>query len=263
MEIISSNSNKNIKEINKLNKDSAYRRERDVFVVEGIRMFTELPIDRIESVYFSESAFARCGEELGYTGDEPSVYVLKDNIFHSISQTKTPQGLLAVVKCYHYELADILDQKGEAGMYLLVESLQDPGNLGTIMRTSEAAGVTCLIIGGASCDPYNPKVVRSTMGAIFRLPFVYNVDLLEAAELLKEKGVVIYGAHLAGQNIYDEDFTGGTAFLIGNEGNGLSKELSSKADKLIKIPMCGKVESLNAATSAALVSYECMRQRMK
>ena len=152
MEIISSNSNKNIKEINKLNKDSAYRRERDVFVVEGIRMFTDLPIDCIESVYFSESAFARYGEELGYTGDEPSVYVLKDNIFHSISQTKTPQGLLAVVKCYHYELADILDHKGEAGMYLLVESLQDPGNLGTIMRTSEAAGVTCLIIGGASCD---------------------------------------------------------------------------------------------------------------
>jgi TrmH family RNA methyltransferase len=191
---------------------------------------------------------------------------------------------MAVVKVCRYTLEDIISSVGdvkqddmlnsaertknastlyiESKSYLILESIQDPGNLGTIMRTAEAAGISGVIIGGESCDMYNPKVVRSTMGAIFRVPFIYTDNLVETINQLKAYGVTVYGAHLKGTDLYAEAFDGSVAFLIGNEGNGLSEEVSATATRLIKIPMAGKVESLNAATSAALLSYEVYRQRL-
>lgn len=260
MDIITSNNNPRVKWINKINRDSGFRREEDVFVVEGIRMFREIPVDRVREIYLSESFYDENNKLVEEMGLSDKTVVMKDTVFAAISQTKTPQGCMAVVRCAHYTL-DMIDNDKDYEVYLVLETLQDPGNMGTIFRSAEAAGVTALIIGNGSCDPYNPKVVRSTMGAIFRVPFVVSDDLVETVRQLKHRGVVVYGAHLDGDDLYDIQIPHKTAFLIGNEGNGLSQNVSNEADELLRIPMEGKVESLNAAISATLLSYEAMRQR--
>ena len=145
---------------------------------------------------------------------------------------------------------------------MILDNLQDPGNLGTIFRTAEAAGVTGIIMSRDCVDIYNPKTIRSTMGALYRMPFLYVDDLKETIHTLKEQNIKSYAAHLDGKNTYDkEDYRQGTAFLIGNEGNGLREEIAQCADTWIRIPMCGQVESLNAAVAATVLMFEVSRQR--
>ena len=149
-------------------------------------------------------------------------------------------------------------------MLLVLDNLQDPGNLGTIFRTAEAAGVTGIILSKDSVDIYNPKVIRSTMGAIFRMPFVYVEKLTDTIEELKAHQIQVYAAHLEGKNAYDEEnYLNGTAYLIGNEGNGLRQEVADCADTWIRIPMLGQAESLNAAVAASILMFEAARQRRK
>ena len=138
----------------------------------------------------------------------------------------------------------------------------DPGNLGTILRTAEGAGVDGVILSKESVDIYNPKTIRSTMGSVYRLPFLYVDSIESILPVLKKHHVHTYAAHLKGKNSYEqENYCGGTAFFIGNEGNGLTDKLTDKVQKKIKIPMCGKVESLNAAMASGLLVYEARRQR--
>jgi TrmH family RNA methyltransferase len=147
---------------------------------------------------------------------------------------------------------------------LVLDGVQDPGNLGTMLRTGEGAGVTGVIMNRQTVDLFNPKTIRSTMGSLYRVPFFVAEDLTETLRQLKEEGVKLYAAHLSGTISYDEpDYTGPCGFLIGNEGNGLSEETAREADTYIRIPMEGRVESLNAAISAGLLLYECNRQRRK
>ncbi len=273
--IITSASNDRIKGIKKLVKSASERCDRDVYIVEGIRMFREIPVGCIEEVYASETAFEKYKEELLKVISEEELVVVSDKIFSSMSDTNTPQGIMALVKRKHIKLEDVLGTAGtnieviessdvsseETTFILIIETLQDPGNLGTIIRTSEAAGVTGIVLSSDSVDLYNPKVVRSTMGAVFRLPVYVSEDLTRDIEIIKSKGITVFGAHLDGKDFYSKDLTKACAFLIGNEGNGLSEEISAKADELIRIPMCGKVESLNAAMSAGVISYEVLRQR--
>jgi TrmH family RNA methyltransferase len=143
-----------------------------------------------------------------------------------------------------------------------LEDIRDPGNLGTMIRTAEGAGITGIIVSNATVDLYNPKVIRSTMGSIYRVPFYQAEDFYEILTEIKKHGVTIYAAHLSGIP-YDTEgsFRKSCAFLIGNEANGLSQKASALADTLIKIPMAGKVESLNAAVAAAILMYETARQR--
>ena len=152
--------------------------------------------------------------------------------------------------------------KGEIPHIIVLDHLQDPGNLGTIFRTAEGAGVTGIIMNQESVDIYNPKTIRSTMGSIYRMPFCYTADLADAVRFLKAKGVRTYAAHLEGICDYDkEDYQKPCAFLIGNEGNGLTQEIAELADTYIKIPMKGEVESLNAAIAASVLMFEAARQR--
>lgn len=164
----------------------------------------------------------------------------------------------------NFTLSEILNRE-ENHLFMILEDLQDPGNLGTILRTGEGAGVTGVIMSRTSVDVFNPKVIRSTMGSVYRMPIIYvNSIEDEVLPLLKEKGITTYAAHLEGRNDYDKEcYTKGTAFLIGNEGNGLSEHLTERADTLIKIPMQGKVESLNAAMASGILMYEAYRQRRK
>lgn len=279
--MITSTSNTQIKELAKLQKKSRLRDEMGIFLVEGPRMVEEIPKERIERLYISES-FERKNpayiKDLGVSAE-----VLSDTVFSYVSDTKNPQGILAVVKRLEYTLEDVLGKsaskcEGKSGEkekdpknhrirvphVIVLDNLQDPGNLGTIFRTAEAAGATGILLSSDSVDVYNPKVIRSTMGAVFRMPFFYVKDLPAAVKSLSSQGIRTYAAHLNGKNAYDEeDYTKGCAFLIGNEGNGLRDEVSECADCLIRIPMCGKAESLNAAVAAAVLMFEAGRQRRK
>ena len=247
--------NKQIKQIIKLKKSARERKKQQLFIVEGIRMFTEIPEEYLYKVYASED-FHNEHQEV-FEGMD--VEIVSDQVMKEISDTMTPQGVLALVKMLKYSLDDLLDQKEP--LFLVLENLQDPGNLGTILRTGEGAGISGVIMSHDTVDIYNPKVTRSTMGSIFRVPFVYVEDLFEVLEMMKTKNITTYAAHLNGTDYTREDYSTGTAFLIGNEGNGLTDALTKKAQKKIKIPLCGKVESLNAAMASGLLVYEARRQR--
>ena len=147
----------------------------------------------------------------------------------------------------------------EKSCIVVLDRLQDPGNMGTIVRTGEAAGISGIIMSKDSADIYNPKVIRSTMGSIFRVPLAIVDDLATAVDTLKDNGITTYAAHLKGELYNSGSLTKDCALLIGNEARGLSEEISAKADKLIKIPMHGKVESLNAAIATAILMYEAAR----
>lgn len=255
--MITSSSNPQLKTISQLNKKAKLRREQGLYVVEGWKMYTEAPKDEIEKVYVSEHFLEKHPEILE---EHPHCEVVQDRIFTAVCDTQTPQGILCIMRQKKRDLQAILEK--EHPFLVFLEDLQDPGNVGTILRTAEGAGVDGVIMTKNCVDIYNPKTIRSTMGSIYRVPFFVMEDTDELLKLFVKYEIKTYAAHLAGQNDYDcEDYTKGTAILIGNEGNGLSDALSERADCLVKIPMCGQLESLNAAMAAGIFMYEAARQR--
>ena len=256
--MITSTSNIQVRELLRLQKKSREREKAGVFIVEGPRMAAEIPQERIVKLYISESFRAKCAKEKDDRFSR-SAEEMSDTVFAHVSDTKTPQGILAVVRRMEYTTEDIL---GENPHVLVLENIQDPGNLGTIFRTAEAAGATGIVLSKDCVDLYNPKVIRSTMGAVLRLPFIYTDDLKGTIDELKREGITVYAAHLRGQNCYDEeDYRTACSFLIGNEGNGLTEEIAACADRKILIPMEGSAESLNAAVASAVLMFEAGRQR--
>ena len=259
--MISSTSNAQIKNIIQLQKKSKAREEQGAFVIEGIKMFEEsVTFGKLIKAYVSKSFYEEKVLEISdYFKDIP-YEIVEDTVLKEASDTLTPQGIMAIVKKPEYNLEDIL-QDTNANLVIL-EDLRDPGNLGTILRTAEGAGITGIILSKTSVDMYNPKVIRSTMGAIYRMPFVYVEDLIETIDNIKSHHISIYAAHLSADCYYDEvNYKGKCAILIGNEANGLSDEITKMATKYIKIPMAGNVESLNAAIAAAILMYEIYRQK--
>jgi TrmH family RNA methyltransferase len=267
--MITSTGNAQVKNIIQLKNKGKVRREQDCFLVEGIRMFQEIPIEQRIKTYISETFFEEIQKQDLWEQlhmEETFYEVVSDKIFQTMSDTVTPQGILAVVRQSHRTLEELLMKKHseQSHCYIILEDIQDPGNLGTILRTAEGAGVSGVIMSKNTADIYNPKVVRSTMGAIFRMPYVYVEDLQDAIGIMKAQGIKIYAAHLKGTKNYDSfDYTIPSAFMIGNEGNGLSEEIAGLADTYIRIPMCGQVESLNAAIAATVLMYESFRQNRK
>ena len=255
--MIVSPDNKQIKRVINLCEKGKARKEEGLFVVEGTKLFMETPAELIVCAYTRESFEA--DEEVTKKLDKVSHETVSDAVFKKMSDTVTGQGILCIVKQLRYEAKDLIKPDG---LYLVLETIQDPGNLGTIMRTAEGAGVTAVIMSRDTTDIYSPKAVRATMGAIYRQPFIVAEDLKEVIKDLKKAGITCHAAHLKGEgSLWESDYTKGTAFFIGNEGNGLSDEIAALSDNYIKIPMEGKLESLNAAVSAALLSYEAKRQR--
>lgn len=256
--MITSTGNAQVKRLLQLQKKSKARNEEKVFIVEGLRMFVEVPEERVEKVYISESLYNKKKQELKL--ERFSYEVLSDSVFEHVSDTKTPQGILCIVRQKRYNIKELLEM--ENPHFMVLDNLQDPGNLGTIVRTAEGAGVNAVFLSKESVDIFNPKTIRSTMGSIYRMPVVYVEDLVTLLDIFKEKGIKSYAAHLEGKNSYDrEDYKGGTAILIGNEGNGLRDEVSNAADIWVQIPMQGQVESLNAAIAASILMFEVYRQR--
>lgn len=264
--MITSTSSSQVKYVVNLQKKAKLRKEEKQFVVEGIKMVSEAPTDRLVKVYISET-FKADNEEflerMNYDSIGKDVLeIVTDNVFMRMADTQTPQGIMAVVRMSDTDLEGILSDKRNP-LLLIIENLQDPGNLGTIVRMAEGAGVTGIIMSSNTVDIYNPKTIRSTMGSLYRVPVIYVDDICKAVDECKEKGVKVYAAHLKGTDNYNQkDYAQPTAFMIGNEGNGLSDRLTQKADELVRIPMQGKVESLNAAIACTILTYEAVRQRL-
>jgi len=260
--MITSNTNPKVKQVVQWQTKARERQRAGVFLVEGIKMYAEAPEGDIQEVYVSPEALEKVGghpdilEKLERTGYE----TVSAEVFRKMSDTQSPQGILCVLRQCAHDLEKLLAAPDP--LFLILEGLQDPGNLGTIVRTGEGAGVTGILMDRETVDLYNPKTIRSTMGSVYRVPCVCVEDLPGIVERLRRRGIRTYAAHLEGKRYYDSvSFRGGTAFLIGNEGRGLRRELAEKADAYLKIPMEGQVESLNAAIAAALLLYEAHRQR--
>ncbi|MCD7981624.1 MAG: RNA methyltransferase [Clostridiales bacterium] len=285
--MITSTGNSQVRNLVQLKKKAKERRKQQLYIVEGSRMFAEAPADRIERIYVSESFVSGRDHREMLSGKEYEV--LADSVFDYVSDTRTPQGILCLMRMRQYSPneifpvrvggdigrgpavhetdrngAPVVRGKGESGFWLVLENLQDPGNLGAMFRTGEGAGVAGVIMDAATADIYNPKTIRSTMGSIYRIPFLITEDLQETLRTMKTRGIRIFAAHLEGSLCYDEpDYTTDTAFLIGNEGNGLTPETAATADVNIRIPMGGQLESLNAAMAAGILMYEANRQRRR
>ena len=255
--MITSTSSSQVKHVVNLQKKAKLRKEEKQFVVEGVKMVSEAPADRLVKVYVSET-FKADNEEflerMNYDSIGKDVLeIVTDNVFMRMADTQTPQGIMAVVRMSDTDLEGILSDKHNP-LLLIIENLQDPGNLGTIVRMAEGAGVTGIIMSSNTVDIYNPKTIRSV---------IYVDDICEAADVCKSKGVTVYAAHLKGTDNYNKkDYTNPTAFMIGNEGNGLTDKLADKADEYVRIPMQGEVESLNAAIACTILTYEAVRQRL-
>ena len=261
--MITSTGNAKVREIVRLKKSAKERAKRGVFLVEGLKMFREIPEGLLLEVYASESFFSTPDGmsaqsrllEYGIPAQTAA-----DSVFAYLSDTRSPQGILAVVKQLEYGMKDLV--RSLLPMIVVLENVQDPGNLGTILRSAEAAGASGVLLGPGCADIYNPKVTRSTMGSIFRVPFVYTEDLKDSILYLKGQGVRVLAAHLKGsRELYQESCAVPLAFLIGNESRGLTDETAALADRAVRIPMSGSVESLNAAVAASILMFEAKRQR--
>lgn len=270
--MITSENNTKLKEMIKLQKNARHRKKEGLFVAEGIKLVKEAAkYGKLRQVLIRESLWidrwqekpeSEIAEEFSGENRRIGVDVVPDDLFDLAADTVTPQGILGMVDMPSYSQEEILNSP--AGLYLLLDDLRDPGNLGTMIRTSEAAGVAGVIMGKGTVDLFNPKVVRATMGAIFRVPFLYVESLPEMIRQMKQKNISVYGTILEESRVYDDpDYTKPSGIVVGNEANGISKEVRESLSGRIHIPMEGSVESLNAAVAAAIVLYEASRQRRK
>lgn len=260
--MIESNANGQYKKLQKLMKQSRTRRQEGVFVVEGWKMVKEaLERNLVLHLYSAEREQEHCREELNrFSRGNVPVDLMRDNLFSQLSDTVSPQGILGVVRMPVYEREEIVNQPD--AKLLCLENIQDPGNLGTMFRTAEGAGMTGVVLTKGCVDLFNPKVVRSTMGSLFRVPFYVCQDMEEEMKFMQKQGFCFFAAHLQGtKDFTEESYEGSIGILIGNEANGLSEAVSGLADCKVKIPMEGELESLNAAVSAALFMYEVRRKR--
>lgn len=260
---ITSMKNPLIKEVKSLYRKKERIRSKS-FIIEGIKIIEEAIDNKYEIkniIYTDKLLKAKGGADFfeKIRSLKELVYV-KDNIFKEISDTENPQGVLALSKFKYNELVDIKSKDNP--FYLLLDELQDPGNMGTIIRSADAFNIDGIIITEGCVDPYNPKVVRATMGSIFRVPIYYNSNGLKGLEELKKLGIEVYSTALEESSpIFEVDYDKGIVLVIGNESRGVSKEIYSISDKLIRIPMPGKAESLNAGIAASIIMYEGMKQR--
>lgn len=261
--MITSTGNNRVRAVRNLVKKAKARREQNLFIVEGPKMFQELPRRHLRELYVTDNFLRQGGQEAEALLDGCRYETVTDEVMNYMSDTQTPQGVLAVAEQFSYTLEGVIQNHADRPAHLLIlETLQDPGNLGTILRAGEGAGVTGIVMNENTADIYSPKVIRATMGSIYRVPFVYVTGLGETLQIIKASGIRLYAAHLKGAKDYDqENYIQGSGFLIGNEAAGLTAETAAYADHLIKIPMAGQVESLNAAVAASVLMFETARQR--
>ena len=250
---LTSTSNSYIKHLKKLQTSSKYRAEKGTFVLEGQRPVQDALSYGIipESVLISESYKGKVQAD--------TVYRISDRVAEFLSDTKTPQGIMAEFKMPKPSAEGLNTEN--APLLFFSDGISDPGNLGTIIRTLVASGASGLILGQGSVDLYNPKTIRSTMASVFNLPVYIPGNTVTVLKMLKNKGYKIAGTRMEDAVLYTEtDLTVPTVVIMGNEARGISKEVAALCDEFIKIPIEGKIESLNVGVAAAIIAYEAHRQ---
>ena len=260
MEFITSKNSKIVKDLVKLRNDTKFQNDKSLFYVEGKKIIFDIPKDLIKSVFIAES---KKDEYIDYfiDTDKTNIYVLTDNVYDKVKDTVNSQGIVAIVKYDIIKNINELDLK-KINNVIILDSVSDPGNLGTILRISEATGIDLIILINNCCSIFNPKVIRSSMSSLFRVNIHVTSSYNDLINLLKENNFNIYSTTLSDNSIsYSNiDFKNKNVIIYGNEANGVSKDLIDISDKLIKIPMRGSIESLNVSVSVGIISYEIMRQ---
>jgi len=252
-------SNETAKHVKKLQALRSYREECGAFVVEGERAV----LDAIKagaqiSIVIASTEYI--------VNDFPQIegatfFTTTEDLFSRLSETKSPQGIMAVAGMPKHDLNAIFTKPNP--MVIICDGISDPGNMGTIIRTADAAGACGVLLSKGCVDPFNPKTVRSTMASLFNVPLVIGDRAVNYIEFAKASGVtVIAGDPYATSSLYEIDYTGAVAIIIGNEAHGISAEAMDMVDVKVNIPLIGKAESLNAAVAAAVFMYEAVRQRL-
>ncbi|MFW5986127.1 MAG: TrmH family RNA methyltransferase [Halanaerobiales bacterium] len=269
-EIITSDKNSKIKFLKKLYKKK-YRKKQGKYILEGYRIIVEAlrAGADFDSLYFSPDFYnSDSGNQIldllknsQFYNKKIKPIVIDEKLMVNITDTDTPQGIIAAVNENNYKTEDIFDK---SDVILLIDRIQDPGNMGTIIRTAVAAGVEGLIILKGSVDIYNLKVLRATMGAIFNIKFIKDVSLSNFFSLYRvyNDRYRLIAADLSADTYYDRMNYGNRVILAaGNEGNGLCREILEAADKRVKIPIIGDIESINVAVATGIILYDILRKR--
>lgn len=267
--VITSKDNPKIKQLAKLYSNRKYRRETGLFVIEGIRGCTDAVLDdvehdgliKVEAIYYTEGAFdlldwfPKVLKQL----PEDKKYVITREIADKISDTDSCQGVFVTAKMLDKPFSEDVLKKG--GRYLILDELQDPGNLGTMIRTSDAVGLDGIVLTGNCVDLYNPKTVRSAVGSMPRVDIFIEKDFEKVSEIFAVKGIRTAAAVIdGGENILRYDFSKGCAVVIGNEGRGLAHDHVKLCSDKVSIAMHGHIDSLNAATAATIFLWEMTRR---
>lgn len=230
--------------------------------IEGFRILEEAIRSglRFRAVFFSESALGRAEKLLPQLGAQVETLLLPDKLFAGAVKSDAPQGVAALARWKEFSLEDVLARSKE-GPLLAIAGVQDPGNLGTMLRSAEAFGAGGAILGEGTVSPFNPKVVRASAGSVFRLPLARG-KLSEAVSLMRQHGVrLVATASHKGTPLDQAKLAGPLAIFIGSEGAGLPRDLIKEMDEVVAIPQAPQVESLNAGVAASIVLYEVARQR--
>ncbi|HKL13663.1 MAG TPA: RNA methyltransferase [Halanaerobiales bacterium] len=256
MEEITSIKNDKVKYLRKLYQKK-YRKERQQFILEGLRLIRgayKAGAD-LENIFLTSDYFNQHKSESFLIYNEDKLTFVSDSIISEVADTTNPQEVIAIVNEPHTTEQEVL----EKDYILVIDQIQDPGNMGTMIRTAAAAGFQSLIISKGSVDVFNLKVLRSTVGAIYSIPFIKDIELDELRDLLQSKEQKIYAADLNTDTYYNElKYKSPLSLIIGNEGKGIRKELTTIADKLVKIPLKGNIDSLNAGVAAGIIMFKIL-----
>jgi len=235
------------------------RDESGLFMVEGEKCIAEIPENYTVRHYVVSRNFADT-HDLSQYKNRARCEIIRDSLFKSLADTVTPQGIIAVCEKIPHEVNNILQPNR---FILMGECLNDPGNIGTLVRTAAAAGASGAVFTQGSCDIFSPKVLRAAAGAVLRLPIVTNADAEEIFTALKASETQIFAAHPRGNALpYNLNFREKFCLLVGNESHGISENAQAQADTLVRLPMTNETESLNASVAGSILLYEAVRQRL-
>lgn len=261
MQVISSKDNEQIKYIKKL-KDKKFRDETNEYIVEGIKLVREAIEEAVNIktiVVCEDCEYTESFEQsLLYEIAKYNCIYVTENILKTMSDVNAPQGIMAIIGRNNKEK----DIDYNQDIIVALDDIQDPGNLGTILRTVDSIGLNQILVSKGTADCYNPKVVRSTMGAIFRIKIIECEDLEQTLkETQKNNFKLVVSSLQTNNSLYDINFDK-KVIIIGNEANGVEPQIQEMADEKIKIPMLGKTESLNASVATGIILYEYVRQKI-
>jgi len=249
-----------VKELKQL-KTKKGRDESGLFIIEGEKFVQEIPSNWNVTQYVIANRYATA-HDISLYESRANCTIVRDSIFDSLADTVSPQGILAVCEQKIFTLSNLLDRHIAPHFILLGENLNDPGNIGALVRTAAAAGADGVMLTAGSGDIYNPKVLRAAAGAVLRLPIVTNADLAQTISLLCNKNIPIYAAHPRGEKSpYELDLRNNFCLLVGNESHGISETAAGLAQALVMLPMANNTESLNASIAGSILMYEAVRQR--